>query len=265
MEQEVTNGLHTAQTSKDDPKTQAPLSDGGCAASKPDLPQGEPARGHRQEWIRDIVIGMADGLTVPFALAAGLAGTLSTTALIVTAGMAEIAAGGIAMGLGGYLAVRSDHEYFMAQRSQKQKNVAESGQEERAKLGTLLSGWGLPDVQVRAAVDAITRDPNQWLDFMMKHDLGLEMPRPQRARNSSMTIGVSYVVGGLVPLFPYMVVQNPKTALLISVMMTLIALFLFGFGKGKFLGTNPLRSAFQTTMVGGTAAAVAYAAARWIA
>lgn len=224
-----------------------------------------PAHSRRQEWIRDVVIGLADGLTVPFALAAGLAGTLSTTTLIITAGLAEIAAGCIAMGLGGYLAVKSDHEYFVAQRSRKQQQVIHASAEEREKLADLLAGWGLPHDQVRAAVASITGDSEQWLDFVMKHDLGLEMPRPERARNSSITIGASYVVGGLVPLLPYMFLGDPKTALLVSVFVTIVALFIFGFGKGKFLGTNPFRSAVQTTVVGGLAAAVAYAAARWIA
>ncbi len=232
-------------------------------ASRPSQP--ESPHSHRQEWIRDVVIGMADGLTVPFALAAGLAGTLSTTALIITAGLAEIAAGCIAMGLGGYLAVKSDHEYFVAQRIRKEQQVMYASDEERRKLATLLAGWGLPHEQVQTAVESISDDREQWLDFMMKHDLGLEMPRPERARNSSITIGASYVVGGLVPLLPYMFLRDPKTALLVSVFVTLIALFIFGFGKGKFLGTNPFRSALQTTVVGGVAAAVAYAAARWIA
>lgn len=220
---------------------------------------------HRQELIRDVVIGMADGLTVPFALAAGLAGTLSTTALIITAGLAEIAAGCIAMGLGGYLAVKSDHEFFVAQRSRKRQRVNEFAQEERSRLEALLTGWGLSDSQAQSAAASITNDPQQWLDFTMKYDLGLEQPRPERARNSSLTIGASYAVGGLVPLLPYMLLHDPKIALLISALVTLVALFFFGLGKGKFLGTRPLRSAIQTMVVGGLAAAVAYAAAQWIA
>lgn len=229
--------------------------------------QADPGGGstRKQELIRDIVIGMADGLTVPFALAAGLAGTLSTTALIITAGLAEIAAGCIAMGLGGYLAVKSDHEFFIAQQTRKRQLVNEFAHEERSRLEQLLSGWGLSETQIAGAVASITRDPKQWLDFTMKYDLGLEQPRPDRARNSSLTIGASYAVGGLVPLLPYMLLPNPKFALVISAVVTLVALFLFGLGKGKFLGTRPLRSAMQTMVVGGVAAAVAYAAAQWIA
>jgi VIT1/CCC1 family predicted Fe2+/Mn2+ transporter len=228
-------------------------------------PQHPERHFHASELIRDIVIGMADGLTVPFALAAGLSGTLSTTLLIVTAGFAEIAAGAIAMGLGGYLAVRTDHEYFESEFEREHREVREIPEQERAEVAHILSGWGLKPKDVEAAVNDICEDPERWVHFMMKYELGLEKPRPGRARNSSLTIAFSYITGGLVPLTPYMLIQNPMTALWISIWVTLAALFVFGYVKGKFTGTRPFKSALSTMLVGGIAAGVAYLAAKLIA
>lgn len=229
--------------------------------------ESENGRVHHRtpEMVRDIVIGMADGLTVPFALAAGLAGAVPTTKLILTAGLAEIAAGAIAMGLGGFLAVRSDHEYYVATREAKHLEVEAKPEPSQEEAASLLREWDFEDNHVSQAVETLTKDPARLVDFLMKYRLGLEQPRPGRARDSSLTIGLSYIVGGLFPLAPYMIVTKPYLALLISVFVTLCALFVFGWVKGKFLGTNPLKSAFQTMVVGGLAALVAYGAAKWIA
>jgi vacuolar iron transporter family protein len=216
------------------------------------------------EFVRDVVIGMADGLTVPFALAAGLSGTLSSSTLVVVAGLAEIAAGSIAMGLGGYLAARTERDHYLAELERERREIIELPHREREEVAEILSGWGMEDKEVKAAVESISKDHDRWVDFMMKFELGLEEPDPKRARNSSMTIGLSYIFGGLIPLLPYMFLREVHSALIVSVIVTLFALFLFGFAKGRFMGTKPFKSAWQTTLVGGLAAGVAYLVARWI-
>ncbi|MDI3256948.1 MAG: VIT1/CCC1 transporter family protein [Kyrpidia sp.] len=215
--------------------------------------------------IRDIVIGMADGLTVPFALAAGLSGTVSATTLVVTAGLAEIAAGSIAMGLGGYLAAKTDREHYLSELERERAEVAELPEREKQEVRDILTQWGMNTEAAELVVAALSRDPERWVDFMMKFELGLEEPEPKRARNSSLTIGLSYIAGGFIPLAPYMIVANPFTALIVSVVVTLIALFVFGFVKGKFTGVKPWKSAWQTAVVGGLAAGVAYLVAKWVA
>lgn len=230
------------------------------------MPQTEHVEKHFEapDVVRDIVIGVADGLTVPFALAAGLSGTVNTTELVVIAGLAEIAAGSIAMGLGGYLAARTDREHYFAELERERREVVELPDRERQEVADILLKWGVPEENVGPAVDAICKNPDRWIDFMMKFELGLEEPEPKRARNSSLTIGLSYIIGGMVPLSPYLFIQESKAALLVSVIVTLIALFVFGLIKGKYTGANRLKSAWQTTLVGGLAAAVAYLLASWI-
>lgn len=214
--------------------------------------------------IRDIVIGMSDGLTVPFALAAGLSGSISNASLVVVAGVAEIAAGSIAMGLGGYLAARTDEEHYASELERERREIVELPDREREEVADILREWNLPESAINEAVTAMSKDPDKWVDFMMKYELGLEKPEPKRALTSSATIGGSYIVGGLIPLFPYMVMSNANSALLFSVIMTLIALFIFGFVKGRFTGEKPFKSAFQTTLVGGIAAGIAFLIARLI-
>ncbi|MBA2937162.1 VIT1/CCC1 transporter family protein [Paenibacillus sp. CGMCC 1.16610] len=214
--------------------------------------------------IRDIVIGMADGLTVPFALAAGLSGTVSNTHLVIIAGLAEIAAGSIAMGLGGYLAARTDREHYLSELAREQREIIELPDREREEVAEVLRGWAIPEESITSAVDAISRDSERWVDFMMKYELGLEEPDPKRARNSSLTIGISYIVGGIIPLSPYLFIQQPNVALIISVIVTIISLFIFGLVKGKFTGARPLKSAWQTTLIGSVAAGVAFIIAKLI-
>lgn len=216
--------------------------------------------------VRDIVIGMADGLTVPFALAAGLTGGLVGTAnhnsIIVTAGLAEIAAGSIAMGLGGYLAAKSDAEHYAKEREKRE--VAEIPHEEMREVSEVFQEYGLTEEETQPIVEALRRQPKKWIDFMMRFELGLEKPEPQRAMTSAMTIGGAYAAGGFVPLAPYMLTDVPTRALFVSMGLTLLALLIFGFVKGRFTGMRPLRSALQTALIGSAAAGAAFIIARAI-
>jgi VIT1/CCC1 family predicted Fe2+/Mn2+ transporter len=214
------------------------------------------------ELVRDSVLGMADGLTVPFALAAGLTGAIDSTGIIVTAGAAEIAAGSIAMGLGGFLAARSQAEHYASERSREQTEVRETPTAEMAEITEIFAHYGISAEESAPVVLALRRRPQAWVDFMMRFELGLERPEPRRALVSALTIGGAYVVGGLIPLVPYMTFSNTRTALAVSTAVTLIALAVFGFVKGRFTGLKPVRSATQTVLIGGLAAGVAYALAR---
>ena len=217
------------------------------------------------EFVRDTVIGMSDGLTVPFALAAGLSGAVSSTAIIVTAGLAEIAAGSIAMGLGGYLAAKSDAEHYANERVREAREVREIPAAEAAEVRDVLQTYGLTAEESAPIVDALSKRPEAWVDFMMRFELGLERPNPRRALVSALTIAGAYVGGGFVPLGPYLLCATARTALVYSVVVTLLALTVFGYVKGRFTGTTPVRSAFQTVLIGGLAAAAAFVIARLIA
>jgi VIT1/CCC1 family predicted Fe2+/Mn2+ transporter len=216
------------------------------------------------ETVRDIVIGMSDGLTVPFALAAGLSGAVSSTTIIITAGLAEIAAGSIAMGLGGYLAARSDAEHYNSERIREQQEIKEKTEAEKGEVMDVFVSYGLTKVESAPIVDALSKRPDAWIDFMMRFELGLEKPDPKRAFTSALTIAASYIVGGLIPLSPYFFFSPASTALLISVIATLLALLIFGYIKGRFTGARPFRSAVQTALIGGLAAAAAFLIARII-
>ncbi len=216
------------------------------------------------ETIRDVVIGMSDGLTVPFALAAGLSGAIAATAIVVTAGLAEVAAGSIAMGLGGYLAARSDAEHYANELAREQREVREQADDEVAEVVEILQGYGLSADESARVMAGLRQRPEAWVQFMMRFELGLEAPDPRRALRSALTIAGSYIVGGLIPLLPYMLLADVATALPVSVAVTLLALLVFGYVKGRFTGAAPLRSAIQTTLIGGVAAAAAFAIARAI-
>lgn len=214
--------------------------------------------------VRDVVIGMADGLTVPFALAAGLTGAINSTHIIVTAGLAEIAAGSIAMGLGGYLAAKSDAEHYAKERERERREVAEIPHEEMREVAEVFQAYGLTEDETWPIVQALKRQPQNWIDFMMRFELGLEKPDPSRAFMSAATIAGAYIAGGLIPLAPYIFVGTASRALLFSVAMTLAALFMFGYVKGHFTGTRPMRSALQTSLIGSVAAGAAFGIARLI-
>jgi vacuolar iron transporter family protein len=212
--------------------------------------------------VRDIVIGMADGLTVPFALAAGLSGAVSSTAIIIMAGLAEVAAGAIAMGLGGYLAARSDIEHYQSELQREKLEIKQLPETERAEVRQILREHGLEPELARTVASALTRDQDRWIKFMMRFELGLEEPEAGREVKSAATIGSAYVAGGLIPLAPYFLLDTVSTALLVSVGLTLAALLIFGAVKGQMTGGGPLRSAVQTAFVGSLAAAAAFGIAR---
>jgi VIT1/CCC1 family predicted Fe2+/Mn2+ transporter len=216
------------------------------------------------EIVRDVVIGMADGLTVPFALAAGLSGAVSTTSIIVTAGFAEIVAGSIAMGLGGYLAGKSDVEHYDSEYDREMYEIDKMLEHEKDEVMEILEDYGLTRAESLPIVDSLATRPKDFADFMMRFELGLEKPNPKRALQSGTTIGGAYIFGGLIPLLPYVLFDQVQTALLWSIAITVIALFVFGYIKGTFTGTKPLKSAIQTCLIGSVAAATAFLVASWI-
>ena len=214
--------------------------------------------------VRDIVIGMSDGLTVPFALAAGLSGAVASNSIVVTAGLAEVVAGSIAMGLGGYLAARSDAEHYVSERAREEREVREIPEAEAAEIADLFQTYGLTATESAPVVAALRQRPGAWVDFMMRFELGLEEPDPRRALTSALRIAGAYIVGGLIPLAPYALTPTSGEALPLSVIVTLAALAVFGYVKGHFTGSSPVRSAVQTTLIGGLAAGAAFLIARAI-
>lgn len=211
--------------------------------------------------VKDIVIGMADGLTVPFALAAGISGAISAAQVVVTAGVAEVAAGSIAMGLGGYLAARSESEHYFSERRREEQEILEKPEVESLEIAEIFADYGLTETEYAPIIAGLRRQPRAWRDFMMRFELGLEEPDPKRALKSALTIAAAYVVGGIIPLLPYVILGDVGRALPVSAIVTLAALFGFGFVKGHFTGVPRLTSAVQTVFVGGLAAAIAY----WLA
>jgi vacuolar iron transporter family protein len=216
------------------------------------------------EVVRDIVIGMSDGLTVPFALAAGLSGAVDNSHIVVVAGLAEIAAGSIAMGLGGYLAAKSDAEHYVSERRREEREVEEIPEEEAREIQNVFADYGLSRDESGPVVQALTRKPKEWVDFMMRFELGLEEPDPKRAVRSAVTIAASYIGGGIIPLSPYMTLHSARAALGWSVGVTLMALAVFGYVKGRFTGARAARSSAQTVVIGGLAAGAAFLLAKLI-
>jgi vacuolar iron transporter family protein len=210
------------------------------------------------ESVRDVVIGMADGLTVPFALAAGLTAAVSTSQVIVTAGLAEIAAGAIAMGLGGFLAARTDQEHYVSEERREYKEIQDLHEIELQEVAAIFRNYGLKGPILNEVTNAIAADPKRWVDFMMRFELGLERPDPKRAPISAATIAISYIAGGLIPLAPSILGLELRPALIWSVICTGIALAIFGAVKGRLTGISMIKSAAQTTLVGGIAAGAAF-------
>lgn len=217
------------------------------------------------EAVRDVVIGMSDGLTVPFALAAGLTGAISSTGVIVTAGLAEIAAGAIAMGLGGFLAAKSDADHYESERMRERREVVEKTEVEKTEVAEIFHSYGLSPEDTAPLIEALVKRPEAWVDFMMRFELGLEKPEPRRALQSALTIASAYVAGGMIPLLPYILFSSSARALLVSAISTIGALLVFGAVKGKFTGVSPLRSALQTGVIGALAAGAAFIIARLVA
>jgi len=214
--------------------------------------------------VRDIVIGLSDGLTVPFALAAGLSGAVDATSIVITAGLAEIAAGSIAMGLGGYLAAKTDAEHYATEWATEERATIELPEREAEEVAHVFRGYGLDEATVGTVVRAVCSDRKRWVDFMMKFELGLEELDPKRAGRSALTIAASYISGGLIPLAPYFFLRSIHSALVVSVIVTLLALLVFGYVKGRFTATRPIRSAWQTVVVGALAAAAAFLLAKMV-
>jgi vacuolar iron transporter family protein len=216
------------------------------------------------ETVRDIVIGMADGLTVPFALAAGLTGAIASSHIVITAGFAEIAAGSIAMGLGGFLAARSDAEHYASERKREEEEIVTVPNVEAQEVQEIFKTYGLNESESASVVTALRQRPKDWVDFMMRFELGLEKPVPGRAWKSALTIALSYIVGGIIPLSAYLTIADAHSALKVSTLVTLAALLGFGAIKGRFTGAPMLRSGLQTALIGGLAAAAAFGIARLI-
>jgi VIT1/CCC1 family predicted Fe2+/Mn2+ transporter len=214
--------------------------------------------------VRDVVIGLSDGLTVPFALAAGLSGALSSTRLVVTAGVAEIVAGSIAMGLGGYLAARTERDHYLAELSREERETEAVPEKEAEEVARVLEGYGLEPGEAAPVVRAIRGDRQRWVGFMMRFELGLEEPDPSRMWKSALTIALSYAIGGLIPLLPYMLATEVRTGLWFSTGVTLAALFIFGYAKSRITGLRPWRGGLQTILIGGLAAGAAFGIARLI-
>jgi len=230
----------------------------------PPGPPHEEKHFTQNQLVRDLVIGTADGLTVPFALAAGLTGAVAANPLIVTAGLAEIAAGCVAMGLGGYLAARTDADHYSAERQREEAETHEYADRERWEVAAILHRYGVRGDALRGAVESITADRRRWVDFMMRFELELSEPEPGRAARSAATIGGAYVAGGLIPLLPYMLFAEVMPALALSCGLTGAALFGFGWLKARATGLPPMRGAVQTFGIGGLAALVAYLVAKLV-
>ena len=213
-------------------------------------------------FITDMVIGMADGLTVPFALAAGLSGVVSSNGIIITAGIAEIVAGSIAMGLGGFLAGQTEVEHYDSELKREYEEVARVPEREKQEVREVFAEMGLSPVLQEEIANELSKDKDKWVDFMMKFELGLEKPDPARARNSALTIGLSYAFGGLVPLFPYYFTKTPNEGLVFSAMTTLLCLFIFGYFKSRVTGQPPIFGALKVTLIGAVAAAAAFFVAK---
>lgn len=213
------------------------------------------------ETIKDIIIGMSDGLTVPFALAAGISAVASTR-IVVTAGLAEIAAGSIAMGLGGFLAAKSEVEYYKKERMREQREVIDVPELEELEIYDIMGKYGVNREAAIPIVESLKKDHAMWVDFMMKFELGLNEPDSMRATVSGITIGGAYIVGGMIPLLPYMLLDTTSEGLKYSIASTLVALILFGMFKGRYSSKSPWISGLETMLIGGIAATAAYLMAK---
>jgi len=216
------------------------------------------------ETIRDIVIGMSDGLTVPFALAAGLSGAVNASGIVVTAGLAEIVAGSIAMGLGGFLAGRTDEDHYNSELKREYEEVERVPQQEKQEVMEVFADFGLSLQLQQEIADELEKDKDKWVDFMMKYELGLDKPDPNRATRSAVTIGISYIIGGIIPLSPYFFIHDTQQALLFSCGITLLALFIFGYFKSKLTGQSPVSGGVKVVVIGALAAGAAFILARLI-
>jgi VIT1/CCC1 family predicted Fe2+/Mn2+ transporter len=215
--------------------------------------------------VRDVIIGVADGLTVPFALAAGLSGAAIASKLVTTAGLAEIAAGSIAMGLGGYLAGMTDVQHYDSELQREYDEIEKIPEMEKKEVAEILTEYGVSPSSSRMVAEEISKDKHKWVNFMMRFELGLEEPDKSQAARSALTIGISYILGGLIPLSPYFFTQSSAQGLLVSAAVTVVALFLFGALKSKVMQQPVLAGAMKVVMIGILAAAAAFLIAKWVA
>ena len=212
----------------------------------------------QSETIRDVIIGMSDGLTVPFALAAGLSSAVDSNSIIITAGLAEIIAGSIAMGLGGYLAGKTEIEHYDSELKREYTEIETHYDTERREVKEIFAGYGLSSESQEIIINEMVKDPDKWVDFMMRFELGLEKPDINRARQSARNIGLAYIVGGIVPLSAYLFTDTPGKGLFYSAIITVACLLFFGYFKSKVTGQDPVKGALRTTMIGILAGAAAY-------
>jgi VIT1/CCC1 family predicted Fe2+/Mn2+ transporter len=214
------------------------------------------------EIVRDVIIGMSDGLTVPFALTAGLSGVVHSNSFVITAGIAEIVAGSIAMGLGGFLSAKTEMEHYQ---TELDREYAEGiPEQEKEEVKEVFANYGLSEHLQTEIAEQLSLDKKQWVDFMMRFELGMEEPDPKRAKQSAFNIGVSYVLGGFIPLLAYFFTKSPEEGLMISAVITIVALFVFGYVKTKLTGQKPLQGAFKTVLIGTLAAGAAFGIAKLI-
>jgi VIT1/CCC1 family predicted Fe2+/Mn2+ transporter len=216
------------------------------------------------DMVRDVVIGMADGLTVPFALAAGLSGAVDSNTIVITAGVAEIIAGSIAMGLGGYLAGKTEVDHYKAELKREYYEVDHLPEREKQEVRDVLADYGISKQAQDLVADEISLNKDKWVDFMMKFELGLDEPHPERAKKSAFNIAVSYIIGGFIPLSAYFFTDHPKDGIIYSSIITLFALAAFGYFKSKVTDQPPIQGALRTMFVGALAASAAYFIATWI-
>jgi len=217
---------------------------------------------NNSDLVKDIIIGMSDGLTVPFALTAGLSGVLDTTHLIIVSGLSEIAAGCISMGLGGYLAGESEVEHYESELKREYEEIESVPQLELKEVEDILANMGVEETLSKQVALQISKDKNRWADFMMKLELEMEKPAKNRAAKSASTIALSYLVGGFIPLFPYIIIHDSKQALYVSCVVTVIALMIFGYFKSKVTGQPLVKGTIKVTVTGIVAAAAAFLLAK---
>jgi vacuolar iron transporter family protein len=210
------------------------------------------------EIIKDIVIGMSDGLTVPFALAAGLSGAITSSGIVVTAGIAEIVAGSIAMGLGGFLAGKTEADHYNSELKREYQEVERLPEQEKLEVKEVFACFGLSERLQSEIAEEMAKDKNAWVDFMMRYELGLEKPAANRATIGAFTIGFSYIVGGIIPLSPYIIINDSQQALYYSCAITSICLFIFGYFKSKVTGQPPFPGALKVFITGALAAFCAF-------
>lgn len=227
---------------------------------------GHPKEGHQGKTaaLRDFVIGISDGLTVPFALSAGLSGAIHDNSIILLAGMAEIVAGTISMGLGGYLAGQTEIDHYEGEKRREELEVIEIPKEEEQEIKELLAPYGISEGVRTQVAHELSKDHKKWVDFMMRFELGLQKPDPKQAYQSALRIGLSYAIGGMVPLSAYLFWKTPSQSLLYSSIITVICLLIFGYWKAQFTGQNRLKGMLSVSLTGIAAAGAAFMIARWI-